>query len=207
MFSIVRGTWILKNKDGFAGLGSGSSSNFTDFAGAQLGPADTLRGSSSYPIHVKNPRMVKHPEETPTSSDTQASEAAGAQPCLMTRSRSLALPDNAELAASKRSASNQNSLQRGDIASCSQRELSLKAITDDSGGSAMLRAQLPQQKGEKAVQKRRLTKDQNTEPSKATWAGLSMLKDGAGDFADVLKGGSGLIKVGLGFEEGRRKGC
>ena len=206
MFSIVRGTWILKNKDGYAGLGSGSSSNFTDFAGAQLGPADTLRGSSSYPIHVKNPRMVKHPEETPTSSDTQASEAAGAHPsspCLMTRSRSLALPDNAELAV----ASTRNSLQRGDIASCSERELSLKAITDDSGGSAMLRAQLPQQKGEKAVQKRRLTKDQNTEPSKATWAGLSMLKDGAGDFADVPKGGSGLIKVGLGFEEGRRKGC
>ena len=157
--------------------------------------------------------MVKHPEETPTSSDIQASEAAGTHLSsprlertaqLMTRSRSLALPVNAELAASKRSASNRCSFQRGVIASRSQRELSLKAISDDSGGSAMLRAQLQQQK---AVQKRRLTKDQNIEPPKATWAGLTLLKDGAGEFADSPKGGSGLIKVGLGFEEGARKGC
>lgn len=159
--------------------------------------------------------MVQQPEEISTSSDTQASEAAGTHVLpshperdaqLMKRSQSLALPD-AELAASRRY--NQNSFQRGDIASRSQGQLSLKNISDDSGGSAVLGGQLQQQqqKGGKAVQKRQLTKDQNIEPPKATWAGLSMLKDGAGGFVDSPKGGSGLIKVGLGFEDGGRKGC
>ena len=216
--SIIWGCCTSRTKSAFAGLGSGSSSNFTDFAGAQLGPADALRGSSSSPLHVKNShRMAQHTEETSTSSDTQASEAAGTHVLsprleynapLMTRSRSLALPDDAELAASKRSASNRKSFQRGDTSSRSGRQLSLQAVNDDSGGSVMLRAQLQQQhKGEKAVQKRRLTKDQNIEPPKANWAGLSLLKDGAGDFVNSPKGGSGLIKVGLGFEDGGRKGC
>ena len=208
-------------KRGVAGLGSASSSNFTDYAGAQLGAADTLRGSSSFPVHVKNShRMVQQPEETPTSSDTQASEAVGTHVLssrsernaqLMTRSQSLALPDNAELAASRRSASNRHSFQRGALASRSQIQLSLQDMSDDSGGSPVLGGQLQQQqqqqKGEKAVHKRQLTEDQNIESPRATWAGLSMLKDGAGGFLDSPKGGSGLIKVGLGFEEGRRKGC
>lgn len=159
--------------------------------------------------------MVQHLEETPISSDAQASEATGTQSLsprlernaqLLTRSQSLALPDNAELPASVRSVSNRNSFQRGDIANRYQRQPSLNAISDDSGGSAMLRTQQQQQKGEKAGQKRFLTKDQNIEPPK-TWAGLSMLKDGTGDFVNSPKGGSGLIKVGLGIEEGGRKGC
>lgn len=202
-----------------AGLGSGSSSNFTDYAGAQLGPADALRGSVSSPLNVKNsPRMLQQLEE---SLDTQASEVAGAYPLsprfernaqLMTRSQSLALPDNAVLETSKRSTSNRNSFRRGDldISSRSQRQLSLKGVSDDSGWSSVLRGQQQQQqqKGEKSVQKRRLTKDQNIEPPRATWAGLSVLKDGvAGGFVDSPKAGSGLIKVGLGFEDDGKKGC
>lgn len=200
-----------------AGLGSGSSSNFTDYAGAQLGPGDALRGSVSSPLNIKNsPRMLQQLEE---SLDTQASEIAGAHPLsprqernaqLMTRSQSLALPDNAVLETSKRSASNRNSFRRGDIdtSSRSPRQLSMKGVSDDSGWSTVLRGQ-QQQKGEKSVQKRRLTKDQNIEPPRATWAGLSVLKDGVvGGFADSPKAGSGLIKVGLGSdEEDGRKGC
>lgn len=104
--------------------------------------------------------------------------------------------------ASSRSSSNQNLYKRGDIASHSQRQLSLKAISDDSAVSAMLRGQLLS-KGDKAVQKRRITKDQDIEPSKAIWAGLSALKEAG--FVDSPKGGSGYIKVG--FEEDGRNGC
>ena len=210
------GMWSSLTKCVGAGLGSGgSSSNFTDYAGAQLGPGDTLRGSVSSPLNVKNsPRMLQQLEE---SLDTQASEVAGAHPLsprqernaqLRTRSQSLALPDNAVLETSKRSASNRNSFRRGDndISSRSHGQLSMKGVSDDT----VLRGQQQQQqKVEKAMQKRRLTKDQNIEPLRAVWAGLSVLKDGVvGGFADSPKAGSGLIKVGLGLqEEDGRKGC
>lgn len=215
------GIWTSLTKCVGAGLGSGSSSNFTDYAGAQLGPGDALRGSVSSPLNVKNsPRILQQLEE---SVDTQASEVAGAYPSsprlersaqLMTRSQSLALPDNAVLGTSKRSASNRNSFRRCDIdlSSRSQRQLSVKGGSDDSGWSTVLRRQQQQQqqpKEEKSVQKRRLTKDQNIEPPRSVWAGLSVLKDGVvAGFADSPKAGSGLIKVGLGFEEeDGRKGC
>ena len=216
MINFGRASVVLKTLCVVAGLGSGSSSNFTDYAGAQIGPADVLRGSTSSPIHVRNSYRIVYPEEHATKTDAEASEVQGGHLLsprpkrsaqLMTRSRSLALPDNPVVEASSRSSSNQNLYKGGDIASHSQRQLSLKAISDDSAASAMLRGQLQQQqllpKGDKAVQKRRITKDQDIEPSKAIWAGLSALKEAG--FVDSPRGGSGYIKVG--FEEDGRNGC
>lgn len=179
-----------------------SSGNFTDYAAAQRGPADSLRGSTSYPIHVRN---SLRPPESLSSSELHSAEGVPQSPRmernaqLMTRSQSLALPNNMELEASRRSASHRHSYKRSEIASRSQRQLASKAMSDDSGLSPRQPPQ--QQKGEKALQKRSITKDQNIEPGKAMWAGLAAVKEGVLGGVNSPKSGSGLIKVGLGFEE------
>ena len=198
----------------FADLGSGSSSNFTDYAGLQKGPADVLRGSTSYPLQINGSHHLAYPEAT--SSDGHCSEVPQAQMStsqlernaqIMTRSQSLALPADMRLEANVRSASNRNPYKRADIANSSIWEMSLKTINSDNGSSSALRASVQQQKGDKPVQKRRITKDQNIEPLKSAWAGQSALKEGVGGMVDSPRGGSGLIKVGLGqgFEEAGRK--
>ena len=147
------------------------------------------------------------------SSDGQSYDVPQAQlstsqlersPQLMTRSQSLALP------ADMRMEANRNPYKRADIANRSPKEMSFKTSNIDNASSGALRASLQQQqqqKGDKPVQKQRITKDQNVEPSKAAWAGQSALKEGVGGLVDSPRGVSGLIKVGLGqgFEEAEQK--
>ena len=207
-----------------ADLSSSSSMNFTDYAASQRGPADLLRGATSYPVQMSGSHHVDYPDTT--SSDGQASELAQSELSpgqldrhaqLMTRSQSLALPANLGLEASMRSASNRHSYKRADIVGQPQKQLSWKKFSDDNSGSAMLRAHLQQQQnqqlqlpqGDKPGQKRGITKDQSMEPSKAVWADQSTLKNpGMYRSLDTPRGGSGLIKVGVGqgFQEDSRKG-
>ena len=175
-----------------------------------------LRGSTSYPVQISGSHCLAYPEAA--SSDGQSSDVPQVQLStsqlersaqLMTRSQSLALPADMRLEANTRSASNRNPYKRADIANRSPKEMSFKPSNIDNASSGALRASLQQQqqKGDKPVQKRRITKDQNVEPSKAAWAGQSALKEGVGGLVDSPRGGSGLIKVGLGqgFEEAEQK--
>ena len=198
--------WLNQNM-WVAGMGSsGSSSNFTDYAAAHRGPADVLRGSTSYPIHVK--RNSLRQGDALTSSEAQGADGFSMSPrmerCaqLMTRSQSWALPGNMAPEPSKRSASNRYSFRRGDITSRPHRQVSMKATSDDSSGTVR---QQPHQKGEKAAHKRSMNKDQNIEPSKATCGGLAAVKEGLVDCGNSPMSGSARIKAGLGFEE--EEGC
>lgn len=202
----------------FAGQGSigGSSSNFTDYAAAQKGPPDALRGATSYPIKANHRTAYVYMELY--GGDGQESEAPVMQQSppsdrnaqLMKRSQSLALPANMVLEAAGRSPSNRNLYKKADLVTRSQRQMSVQT-SDDGGASAVLQSQLQQhhqlqqQKGDKGVPKRRIT-TQNIEPSKAAWLAQSAFRD-----VDSPRLGSGLIKGGQGglggFEEEGQHAC
>ncbi len=189
----------------------GSSSNFTDYAAAQKGPQDVLRGATSHPIHPNHRTAYAYMELY--GSGGQEAEAGHMQQSppgdtggqLMKRSQSLALPANTVLEANGRSTSNRHSFRRADLGTRSSRQFPIRGTDDDGGASALLRAQLQQQKADKGLPKRRIT-NQNIEPgsSKAAWLAQNALRD-----VDSPRVGSGLIKVGLGqeFEEDGRNGC
>jgi hypothetical protein len=183
----------------------GSSSNFTDFAAAQKGPQDILRGATSHPVHPNHRAAYAYMElygsggQEPEAGHMQQSPPGGTGVQLMKRSQSLALPANMVLEA------NGHSFRRADLATRSSRQFPIRGTDDDGGASPLLRSQLQQQKGDKGLPKRRIT-NQNIEPgsSKAAWLAQNGLRD-----VDSPRVGSGLIKVGLGqeFEEEGRNGC
>ncbi len=190
----------------------GSSSNFTDYAAAQRGPQDVLRGATSHPIHPNHRTAYAYMELygsnglEPEAGHMQQSPPGdtGGQ-LLMKRSQSLALPANIVLDANGRSTSNRHCFQRADLATRSSRQFLVRGTDDDGGASPSLRSQLQMQKADKGLPKRRIT-NQNIEPgsSKAAWLAQNALRD-----VDSPRVGSGLIKVGLGqeFEEDGRNGC
>ena len=183
----------------------GSSSNFTDFAAAQKGPQDILRGATSHPVHPNHRAAYAYMElygsggQEPEAGHMQQSPPGGTGVQLMKRSQSLALPANMVLEA------NGHSFRRADLATRSSRQFPIRGTDDDGGASPLLRSQLQQQKGDKGLPKRRIT-NQNIEPglSKAAWLAQNAFRD-----VDSPRVGSGLIKVGLGqeFEEDGRNGC
>ncbi|KAA6416482.1 MAG: serine threonine kinase, partial [Trebouxia sp. A1-2] len=186
----------------------GSSSNFTDYAAAQKGPQDVLRGATSHPIHPNHCTAYAYMELY--GSGGQEAEAGHMQQSppgdnhggqLMKRSQSLALPANMALEANGQSTSIRHSFRRADLATRSSRQFPIRGTDADSGALPLLR----QQKANKGALKRRIT-NQNIEPgsSKAAWLAQNALRD-----VDSPRVGSGLIKVGLGqeFEEDGRNGC
>ena len=188
----------------------GSSSNFTDYAAAQKGPQDVLRGATSHPVHPNHRTAYAYMElygsggQEPEAGHMQQSPGdTGGQ--LMKRSQSLALPANMVLEANGQSTSNRHCFRRADLNTRSTRQFPIKGTDDDSGASPLLRSQLQQQKADKGLPKRRIT-NQNIEPasSKAVWLAQNALRD-----VDSPRVGSGLIKVGLGQdpEEDGRNGC
>lgn len=212
-------TWLRAQPDSFslfvslsADTISSGSRDFTDYAGSHKGPADVLRGATSYPVNSTHrtayaPLEVYGDGQECEVSQVQQSPPGGLDVQLTKRSQSLALPANMVLEANGRSASSRHAYKRADLVTRSSRPFTVKGTgVDDSGASSLLRAQLQQQpKADKAVPKRRIT-NQNIEPgsSKAAWLAQNALRD-----VDSPRVGSGLIKVGLGqaFEEDQRTGC
>lgn len=189
----------------------GSSSNFTDYAAAQKGPQDVLRGATSHPIHPNHCTAYAYMElygsggQEPEAGHMQQSPPGdtGGQR-LRKRSQSLALPADMVLEANGQCTSNRHSFRSADLATRSSRQFPIRGIDDDGGASPALRSQLQQQKTDKGLPKRRIT-NQNIEPgsSKAAWLAQNALRD-----VNSPRVGSGLIKVGLGqeFEEDGRNG-
>ena len=190
----------------------GSSSNFTDYAAAQRGPQDVLRGATSHPIHPNHRTAYAYMELygsnglEPEAGHMQQSPPGdtGGQ-LLMKRSQSLALPANMVLEANGGSPSNRHCFQRADLATRSSRQFLVRGTDDDGGASPLLRSQLQMHKADKGLPKQRIT-NQNIEPgsSKAAWLAQNALRD-----VDSPRVGSGLIKVGLGqeSEEDGRNAC
>lgn len=192
---------------------SSGSRDFTDYAAFHKGPADVLRGATSYPVNSNHRTAYAALEgcgdgQECEVSQVQQSPPGGLDVQLTKRSQSLALPANMVLEANGRSASSRHAYKRADLVTRSCRVFTVKGTgVDDSGASSLLRAQLQHQqpKADKAVPKGRIT-NQNIEPgsSKAAWLAQNALRD-----VDSPRVGSGLIKVGLGqaFEEEQRTGC
>ncbi|DBA84709.1 TPA: hypothetical protein ACH3X1_005961 [Trebouxia sp. C0004] len=188
----------------------GSSSNFTDYAAAQKGPQDVLRGATSHPVHPNHRTAYAYMElygggeqESEAVGHMQQSPPSNTGGLLKKRSQSLALPANMVPEANGQSTSNRPSFRRADLATRSSRQFPIRGTDDDAGASPLLRSQ--QQIADKGLPKRRIT-NQNIElgSSKAAWLAQNALRD-----VDSPRIGSGLIKVGLGqeYEEDGRQGC